>query len=221
VSLVEIADRRAKAETPTEVSAWQRIEADLRRRRGDAMLEGRSRIRRALEKDLAGRIAAAVDERLRTIRSTSLRQALDARIESAWQRWSECLQSAEQSPSVESVHALRIATSAFATPSSSAAIFLVHVRLAFRMGSRRAKIARRLARPGNAPSRDRRGGRAPRSRARGSRSDARGATRPRPRAARGTRDRRELVALARPDDAFAAIAKWRKPARVAPPVENP
>ena len=110
VSLEAIAERRAQAESPGETASWERIDADLRRRRADALAEGRRRIRRTIDKDVVGTITRAVEERLSAIRPTALRRAVDDQIEDAWSRWSACLQSAEKDPTVEGIHALRIAT---------------------------------------------------------------------------------------------------------------
>jgi CHAD domain-containing protein len=110
VSLEAIAERRARAESPAETASWERIEADLRRGRADALAEGRQRIRRTIDKNLVGTITRAVEERLSAIRPSALRRAVDEQIEKAWSRWTACLQSAEQDPTVERIHALRIAT---------------------------------------------------------------------------------------------------------------
>jgi CHAD domain-containing protein len=110
VSLADTTSRRERAELPAERAAWERIEADLQSRRADEMRRGRARLRRAIDKNLVGQLARALEVRLQAIRATALRQALEDRIERAWSEWNECFESASREPSVELLHALRVAT---------------------------------------------------------------------------------------------------------------
>jgi CHAD domain-containing protein len=110
VTLAEVAGRRRRAKSARERAAWRRIEGDLRERRRDDVHLGRRRLRHALERGLADRLAQAIDERLASIPPRDLRRALESRIDETWREWTESCAAAEKEPSIATIHALRIAT---------------------------------------------------------------------------------------------------------------
>ena len=204
---------RASAELPAERDAWLRIEQDLHERR-EADDPTRPVAHPARDREEPGRPdRGAIDERLAMLARPRFARRSTTGSANAWAEWNECLQAAGQTPSVELMHAFRVATKRMRYSASSPGISLGHGRSRSSPGLAPRKkalgdwhdqemlhraIAEAVARPDLALEEPDATSRCWRS----SRTSA------------GTFRRldRSLVALARPDEAQAAMRRWRRAA---------
>lgn len=110
VVLEEIRLRRRRTRSARVREVWDLVRDSLERRRIDEMIRIRKKLVREDLRQLPHRAAVVAEEIARGVAADRVWSVLQARIAEAWSEWQQAFSAANETPSVSSLHALRIAT---------------------------------------------------------------------------------------------------------------
>ncbi|MBI2963458.1 MAG: CHAD domain-containing protein [Deltaproteobacteria bacterium] len=110
VVLAKVGDRRRATRSAVKRAGWGLVRDTLAKRRVDETLRARKRLVRESLGDFPAEVSALGARLLGDSSPSAAWQAVRERVEDAWNAWNDALSRASETPGLDTVHALRIAT---------------------------------------------------------------------------------------------------------------